>query len=90
MTRMNPHEHIFQEFVDAIQTATNAEAFERVACRVTQSLGFQRFAYLGLTCDTPMLISSYPKSWTSRYFELGYQRLDPVVRRARSEHALFS
>ncbi|KRR10617.1 hypothetical protein CQ10_40760 [Bradyrhizobium valentinum] len=37
-----------------------------------------------------MLISSYPKSWTSRYFQLGYQQLDPVVRRARAEHALFS
>jgi len=35
------------------------------------------------------LISSYPKSWTSRYFQLGYQRLDPVVLRARAERDLF-
>ncbi|MGX9431400.1 MULTISPECIES: autoinducer binding domain-containing protein [Bradyrhizobium] len=37
-----------------------------------------------------MLISSYPKSWTSRYFHLGYQQLDPVVIRARVERDLFS
>ncbi|MCA6108046.1 autoinducer binding domain-containing protein [Bradyrhizobium cenepequi] len=86
---MSPVESIFQEFIDAIQTATNADEFERVAARLTQRLGFQRFAYLRLTGDTPMLISSYPKSWTSRYFQLGYQKLDPVVRRARVEHALF-
>jgi LuxR family transcriptional regulator, activator of conjugal transfer of Ti plasmids len=38
----------------------------------------------------PKLISSYPKSWTSRYFNLHYEQLDPVVRRARLEHDLFS
>jgi LuxR family transcriptional activator of conjugal transfer of Ti plasmids len=87
---MIPVDNIFQEFIDAIQTANDMDAFERVATRLTLSLGFQRFAYLRLTGDTPMLISSYPSSWTSRYFKLGYQQIDPVVRRARVEHALFS
>ncbi|MCA6111274.1 autoinducer binding domain-containing protein [Bradyrhizobium cenepequi] len=86
---MSPVESIFQEFVDSIKTASNEAELERVATRLTQRLSFQRFAYLRLTGDTPMLISSYPKSWTSRYFQLGYQQLDPVVRRARVEHALF-
>ncbi|MBO4225297.1 autoinducer binding domain-containing protein [Bradyrhizobium neotropicale] len=87
---MNQVENIFQEFVDAIQTATNADSFERVASRLTNRLGFQRFAYLCLNGETPVLISSYPKSWTGRYFQLEYQQLDPVVRRARLEHTLFS
>jgi LuxR family transcriptional activator of conjugal transfer of Ti plasmids len=87
---MNPVENVFEEFVDAIQTAETADEFERVATRLTHRLGFQHFAYLRLAGETPMLISSYPKSWTSRYFNLGYQHLDPVVHRARLEHALFS
>jgi LuxR family transcriptional activator of conjugal transfer of Ti plasmids len=87
---MDPFESAFQEFVDAIQTADTADEFERVATRLTHRLGFQRFAYLRLAGDAPTLISSYPKSWTSRYFDLGYQQLDPVVRRARLEHGLFS
>jgi LuxR family transcriptional activator of conjugal transfer of Ti plasmids len=87
---MNPVENTFQEFVDAIQTAGVASAFERVATRLAQKLGFQRFAYLRLAGDVPMLISSYPKCWTSRYFRLGYQQLDPVVIRARTERGLFS
>ena len=37
----------------------------------------------------PKLISSYPKSWTSRYFDLHYERLDPIVQRARLDHDLF-
>lgn len=87
---MNPIESAFQEFVDAIHTANTADEFERVATRLTHRLGFERFAYLRLVGETPMLISSYPKSWTNRYFRLGYQQLDPVVRHARLEHTLFS
>ena len=88
--RMNSIENTFQEFIDAIQTAGDANAFERVAARLAQRLGFQQFAYLRLTDQTPMLISSYPKTWTGRYFRLGYQQLDPVVLRAKVERDLFS
>lgn len=87
---MNSIEHSFQEFVDAIQTAHEDADFERVATRVTRRLGFRWFAYLRLVEDAPKLISSYPKSWTGRYFDLHYEQLDPVVRRARLEHDLFS
>ncbi len=87
---MEPVDNIFQEFIDALQTAKSADAFERIAVRITTRLGFERFAYLRLGAGTPMLISSYPKSWTNRYFRLGYQQLDPVVRRARAESAVFS
>ncbi|WP_027532132.1 autoinducer binding domain-containing protein [Bradyrhizobium sp. WSM3983] len=83
-------ENTFQEFVDAIQTAGDENAFERVASRCAQRLGFQRFAYLRLDGDRATLISSYPKSWTSRYFDLGYQQLDPVVLRAKVERDIFS
>lgn len=87
---MSSIEHSFQEFVDAIQTAHDDDSFERVATRVTQRLGFRWFAYLRIFEDAPKLISSYPKSWTSRYFDLHYEQLDPVVRRARLERDLFS
>ena len=78
---MSSIEYSFQEFVDAIQTARGDDDFERVETRVTQRLGFRWFAYLRLVEDAPKQISSYPKSWTSRYFDLHYEQLDPVVRR---------
>ena len=81
----------FQEFADAIQTADEEIDFARIARRITYDLGFRWFAYLRLSSDdTRALISSYPKSWTGRYFELGYQHIDPVVRRARQENDPFS
>ncbi|MES5482656.1 autoinducer binding domain-containing protein [Bradyrhizobium sp. INPA03-11B] len=79
----------FQEFVDAIWTADDEQGFESVARRVTRRLGFRWFAYLQIANQAPTLVSSYPKAWTSRYFELGYQQLDPVVRRARHENDVF-
>jgi LuxR family transcriptional activator of conjugal transfer of Ti plasmids len=87
---MKATDQAFQEFIDAIQTADEDAAFERVGTRLAQRLGFRWFAYLRLTAELPTLISSYPSSWTSRYFDLGYQQLDPVVSRARLEHNLFS
>jgi LuxR family transcriptional activator of conjugal transfer of Ti plasmids len=87
---MKSAEHSFQEFIDALQTAGDQIAFERIARRIAERLGFRWFAYLRLSDDMPTLMSSYPKSWTDRYFNLGYQQIDPVVRRARDELTLFS
>lgn len=87
---MKPVERSFQEFINAIQTAEDEIGFERIARRITARLGFRWFAYLPLSDDVPALMSSYPKSWTDRYFDLGYQQIDPVVRRARQKSELFS
>lgn len=87
---MKRTEYLFEEFVDALQTAEDGHAFERVASRVAHGLGFRWFAYLRMGDGQPSLISSYPKSWTNRYFRLNYQSLDPVVQRARAERGVFS
>src|SRR5262249_15975244 len=80
----------FQQFAEALQPAGDEICFEGIARRITERLGFRWFAYLRLSDDMPTIMSSYPKSWTDRYVELGYQRIDPVVRRARHESQLFS
>jgi LuxR family transcriptional activator of conjugal transfer of Ti plasmids len=56
---------------------------------MTQRLGFRWLAYLRMTDNVPTLFSPYPKSWTGRYFDLGYQELDLVVRRARRDNEFF-
>lgn len=86
---MKENEHVFQEFIDAISAAEDDDSFEQVASRAAKRLGFRWYAYLCLSNGAPKLISSYPKTWTSRYFDLAYQHLDPVVQRARLEHDLF-
>jgi len=87
---MNWTENIFQEFVDALQTAMDENEFERIATRASHGLGFRWFAYLSIVDSSLKLISSYPKSWTSRYLRRQYQQLDPVILRAQTEHATFT
>ncbi|MCC8977276.1 helix-turn-helix transcriptional regulator [Bradyrhizobium acaciae] len=86
---MKAPERLLEEFADAIHTAEDASGFERVATRVTEQLGFRWFAYLDVASGKPAIISSYPRSWTRRYAEHDYQRLDPVIRRASRENKLF-
>jgi LuxR family transcriptional regulator, activator of conjugal transfer of Ti plasmids len=80
----------FQEFTDAIQTAADEAALERVAARISQRLCFRWFAYLSFSDGEPTLISSYPTSWTRRYFANGYEQIDPVVLRAKRDKKLFA
>ncbi|MBR0834254.1 autoinducer binding domain-containing protein [Bradyrhizobium manausense] len=51
-----------------MQTARDDREFERIASRTAHALGFRWFAYLQMAEGPPQLISSYPTSWTSRYF----------------------
>ena len=45
---MNWTENIFQEFIDALQTAMDEDEFERIATRASHGLGFRWFAYLSI------------------------------------------
>lgn len=81
--------HSFEEFTDVIGTVENEAGFQKVAGRFAERLGFRWFAYISLSTDAPSIISSYPKAWTDRYVECGYQQLDPVVHRARRERRAF-
>lgn len=82
-------ERSYEEFVDALQTADDELAFERIARRVTERIGFRWFAYLYLTGDTRALVSSYPKFWTRRYFDVGYERVDPIIQHASRINDVF-
>ena len=86
---MKAAELAFQEFVDALDTASTELAFRSVAERTAHRLGFRWFAYLSFVSDEPFLISSYPKSWTRHYFSERYFEVDPVVEHSRGQHTLF-
>lgn len=86
---MNAAELAFQEFVDALDTASTELAFRSVAERAAHRLGFRWFAYLSFVSDEPFLISSYPQSWIRHYFSERYYQADPVIEHSRGQHTLF-
>ncbi|MDH2404948.1 autoinducer binding domain-containing protein [Bradyrhizobium sp. SSUT18] len=82
-------ERACNEFVDCLHSALTEDDFRRVAERTAHSLGFRWFAYFGRRANGPNLISSYPKSWTSHYFDEGYQDIDPVLQKSRGSSGMF-
>jgi LuxR family transcriptional activator of conjugal transfer of Ti plasmids len=82
-------ERACNEFADCLHAALTEDDFRRVAERTAHALGFRWFAYFGRRADVPDLISSYPKSWTSHYFDEGYDNIDPVFQKPRTPCRMF-
>ena len=82
-------ERACNEFVDCLHSAITEDDFRRVAERTAHSLGFRWFAYFSRRANGPNLISSYPKSWTSHYFDEGYEDIDPVLQKSRIPNGTF-
>lgn len=82
-------EFALQDFVDALEIANDDAAFESAADRLAHRLGFRWFAYLGIEGDDLTVLSSYPNAWAEHYVSNGYEKIDPVIRRARSAQSVF-
>jgi LuxR family transcriptional regulator, activator of conjugal transfer of Ti plasmids len=73
---------IFQNFIDLLSNADVSADFSEAMAVTAESLNLSCFAYLALPPKSngqPRLISTYPEEWTSHYFRLHYQRIDPVI-----------
>jgi DNA-binding CsgD family transcriptional regulator len=83
----------FQIYVDRLAAAGDFEALTAALADTSAELGLGRVAYLGLPPqpdgDRPILLSTYDEKWTGRYLAQGYQRVDPVVRRAAASSLPF-
>ncbi|QOZ36955.1 LuxR family transcriptional regulator [Bradyrhizobium sp. CCBAU 53421] len=76
---------VFQQFIDAIVSAEDAEGFSNALAETASALDLSCFAYLALQSEQdrkPRLISTYPTRWTTHYLDKKYQVIDPVIREA--------
>lgn len=74
--------HVFQAFVDQLIESTDVDDLRLGMAETAAALDLCCFAYLALPSRPgaqPLLISTYPSSWTSHYIEQQYHRFDPVV-----------
>ncbi|MGW1419899.1 LuxR family transcriptional regulator [Bradyrhizobium manausense] len=73
---------IFQNFIDLLSKAENADAFCETMASTAAALDLSCFAYLSLpdaSDKQPRVISTYPTAWTTYYLRNHYERVDPVV-----------
>jgi LuxR family transcriptional activator of conjugal transfer of Ti plasmids len=78
---------IFQNFIDCLAAASNAESLRGAMAEAAAALDLSCFAYLSMPHRPgarPQLLSSYPSTWTAHYLQNHYERLDPVVIQALS------
>jgi DNA-binding CsgD family transcriptional regulator len=79
---------IFQDFVDCLAESADASSLREAMASASAALDLSCFAYLTVPRrqhDETQLVSTYPSAWTSYYLQSRYERLDPVVIRARGE-----
>jgi LuxR family transcriptional activator of conjugal transfer of Ti plasmids len=76
---------IFQTFVDRLTESSDACTLQQSMTEIVRALDLRCFAYLSLPRNSkqgPVLISTYPSSWTTHYLHHHYERFDPVIARA--------
>jgi len=80
----------FHRFIDAVSLITQEKHFKRSLRTLTQSLGFESYAYINISSKSSFALSNYPKQWQERYLRRSYQRVDPVIETARRKMAPFA
>jgi DNA-binding CsgD family transcriptional regulator len=78
----------FQEFVDRLEHADDADALQRITSRVLENLHLPTFAYVGHPSTpalaAPLIVATYPGGWATRYYEQNYLRDDAVLETAHA------
>ncbi|RUU25538.1 LuxR family transcriptional regulator [Mesorhizobium sp. M6A.T.Ce.TU.016.01.1.1] len=85
MTRDMPL--VFETFLERLSQSIDEADFRDAMAEAAGRLDLIFFAYLSLPArpsGKPRLISNYPTRWTRQYLENQYEKLDPVVLRARN------
>jgi LuxR family transcriptional activator of conjugal transfer of Ti plasmids len=79
-------------FAEELIEAQDADAIQKAMAAIAESYGLKLFAYLAMPFEASgraYLISNYPREWTDHYLDQHYERLDPVIARARQTSAPF-
>ena len=80
---------VFQAFIDGLAASGDAERLRTVLADAGAALDLSCFAYLSMPSrrgDAPELISNYPVEWTDHYLREHYERVDPVIVEALTDH----
>jgi LuxR family transcriptional activator of conjugal transfer of Ti plasmids len=57
---------------------------------LTLHFGFTGYAYLHIQHKHTIAVTNYPREWRSTYFAKKFDKLDPVVKRAKSKKQVFA
>lgn len=76
---------VYQTFIDRLVEGVTAAELKTGMEEASRALDLTCFAYLRLSRqnnDPPLLIATYPPSWTAQYLNNHYESFDPVINQA--------
>ncbi|WP_265518236.1 LuxR family transcriptional regulator [Nitratireductor luteus] len=85
-------QHIYETFWERLSESVDEADLRKAMADAAGAFDLRTFAYLSLPSDvsgTPRLISNYPSPWTTRYLNQRYEKIDPVITRARCDGCPF-
>lgn len=77
---------LFETYLGKLSESVDETDLRDAMAGAAIALDLLTFAYLSLpfeSCGEPKLISNYPPLWTEHYLQNQYQKVDPVIMRAR-------
>ncbi|POO49799.1 autoinducer-binding transcriptional regulator TraR [Agrobacterium rosae] len=83
-------QHWLDKLTDLAAIHGNESILTQGLSDLTQHYGFTAFAYLHIQHKHSIAVTNYHHEWRSTYFEKNFDRLDPVVKRARSSKQVFT
>ncbi|RWI65625.1 MAG: LuxR family transcriptional regulator [Mesorhizobium sp.] len=77
---------LFETFLEQLSESADEADFQTAMAGAAAGFELVTFAYLSMPqqrSTEPRLISNYPAGWTAHYLQNRYQKVDPVIIRAR-------
>ncbi|TIT48067.1 MAG: LuxR family transcriptional regulator, partial [Mesorhizobium sp.] len=77
---------LFETFLEQLSESADEADFQTAMAAAAAGLELVTFAYLSMPqqrSSEPRLISNYPAGWIAHYLQNRYEKVDPVIIRAR-------
>lgn len=81
---------VFNRFIDELSLVKTRHDIDRILQKTARRMGFDFFCYVKLNGKTSFAISNYPPPWQRQYFVCSFEKIDPVIIRARTSSQRFS
>lgn len=83
-------QHWLEKLTDLAAIQGDENILSQGLADLTQHFGFSGYAYLHIQHKHTVAVTNYHYEWRSTYFEKKFDRLDPVVKRAKSRKHIFA
>lgn len=83
-------QHWLDKLTDLAAIQGDESILTQGLCELTQHFGFTGYAYLHIQHKHTIAVTNYHREWRSTYFQKNFDKLDPVVKRAKSRKQVFA